>query len=251
MVSAQWTTNRHGTKYRYYRCSKKSGRCGQSYLQEKDLVLQLKARLQTISLPDSYTEWMLGQVRVWEREEIGVSQSESQNLSAKLKASEARMNKLVSTYLDGDIPKVVYLKQKDTLMRSSLTLQAEKKDLDHGRNKWVEPLREWILDTKQATFLASTDNFSEIARYVKKVGTNPTVRDKTACFSFSSPFQFVAQRQRFLSQSSSPAPTARSGFSLTSKEVSFCGERGIRTPETVARLHPFQGCAIDHSAISP
>tara|TARA_B110000116_G_C16674730_1_gene507871 strand:+ start:257 stop:373 length:117 start_codon:yes stop_codon:yes gene_type:complete len=29
------------------------------------------------------------------------------------------------------------------------------------------------------------------------------------------------------------------------------GETGIRTPEPVARLLPFQGSAIDHSAISP
>src|SRR3989344_3682189 len=31
----------------------------------------------------------------------------------------------------------------------------------------------------------------------------------------------------------------------------FCGEREIRTPETVSRLPPFQGGAFDHSAISP
>ena len=29
------------------------------------------------------------------------------------------------------------------------------------------------------------------------------------------------------------------------------GERGIRTPETVARLHAFQACAFSHSATSP
>ena len=29
------------------------------------------------------------------------------------------------------------------------------------------------------------------------------------------------------------------------------GETGIRTPEPVAQLLPFQGSAIDHSAISP
>src|SRR5277367_6845062 len=29
------------------------------------------------------------------------------------------------------------------------------------------------------------------------------------------------------------------------------GERGIRTPETVSRLHTFQACAFNHSATSP
>ena len=32
---------------------------------------------------------------------------------------------------------------------------------------------------------------------------------------------------------------------------SIGGETGIRTPEPVAQLLPFQGSAIDHSAISP
>ena len=30
-----------------------------------------------------------------------------------------------------------------------------------------------------------------------------------------------------------------------------CGEEGIRTPETVSRLHAFQACALSHSATSP
>ena len=31
----------------------------------------------------------------------------------------------------------------------------------------------------------------------------------------------------------------------------FGGESGIRTRETVSRLHAFQACAFDHSATSP
>jgi len=221
MISAQWTTNRHGTKYRYYRCSKKRGRCSQTYLQEKDLAGQISARLQTISLPDRYTSWMLDQVKQWEQEEKTEYGSEVQNLSNRIKANEARMDKLVSTYLDGDIPKAIYLTQKDKLMRASLTLKEEKKDFERGRNKWVEPLREWILYTKQADFLSSSDNFQEIASFVKKVGTNPTVRDKTARFSFSSPSQFVAKRHHILS--ALPRPV-RSRSDLTKQEVSICGD---------------------------
>ena len=40
-------------------------------------------------------------------------------------------------------------------------------------------------------------------------------------------------------------------LSLKSKFKSTGGETGIRTPEPVAQLLPFQGSAIDHSAISP
>src|SRR3989338_6196510 len=147
-----------GGRYRYYRCSKKRGHCSQAYLQETELTRQICARLQTISLCDRYTDWMLNKVKMWEREEVGASQSEVQNLSTQIKADEERMEKLVSVYLDGDIPKDIYLKRKDNIMRSLAALQAKMKDVENGRKNWVEPLREWVLDTKQADFLAKSDS---------------------------------------------------------------------------------------------
>ena len=233
MISAQWTTNRHGTRYRYYRCSKKRGRCSQSYVQEKDLVTKVQARLQTISLCDRYTNWMLEQVKEWEREEIGASQSEIQNVSAKIKVDEERMEKLLSAYLDGDVPKDVYLKRKDALMRSLATLKEEMKAFESGRNQWVEPLRNWILDTKQATFLSSSTDFHKIASFVKKVGTNPTVRNKSPHFSVSAPYDFVALRRGFLPAHSSAAPSARLTSVLSEQEVSICGGGGIRTHDAL------------------
>ena len=247
MITAQFAKGNGGV-YRYYRCSKKKGTCSQSYVQEKDLAEQLQTRLQTISLCDRYTDWMLDKVKVWEQEENSVSQSEIQNLSDKIKESEARLEKLVSAYLDGDIPKDIYLKQKDENMRATLSLKTKMKDFEKGRKNWVEPLRSWILDTKQANFLSSSDNFKEIASFVKKVGTNHAVRDKTVRLTEPVPSVFVAKRRAFLPL---PAPAARCPSSLSRAEVSFGGERGIRTLETVARLTVFKTAAFDHSAISP
>jgi len=67
MISAQWTTGKSGRRYRYYRCSKKRGSCSQPYVQESELAEKITARLQTISLPDRYTGWMLNKVDEWER----------------------------------------------------------------------------------------------------------------------------------------------------------------------------------------
>src|SRR3989338_3664388 len=113
MFSAQWATGKMGGRYRYYRCSKKRGRCGQPYIQEKELATQLRARLQSISLSSRYTDWMLAKVNEWESSEKSVSHSEVHQLSEAIKASEARLEKLVSVYLDGDIEKSIYLKKKD------------------------------------------------------------------------------------------------------------------------------------------
>src|SRR3989338_5509987 len=224
MISAQWATGKSGGRYRYYRCSKKRGHCSQAYLQESELTRQICARLQTISLCDRYTDWMLNKVKVWEREKIGASQSEVQNLSDGIKANEERMEKLLSAYLDGDVPKEVYLKRKDVLMRSHAALKEKMKDFERGRNNWVEPLREWILDTKQADFLSSSSDLYQIKSFVQKIGTNPLVRDKSAHFAAPVPSQFVAKRRALLP---TPAPSARASSHLSDSEVSFCGDGEI------------------------
>ena len=225
MFTAQFAKGNGGV-YRYYRCTKKKGVCSQGYVQEKDLVAQIQTRLQTISLCYRYTDYMLGEIDKWEQEETLVSHSDVQNLSDKLKASEERMEKLVSTYLDGDIPKEIYLKKKDESMRTTLAFKSQKKDFELRRNTWVEPLREWVMDSKQATFLSSSTDFHEIASFVQKIGTNHTVRDKTAHVSVPSPSQFVATRQGLLS---SVAPSARPSPLLSQAEVSFCASSRNRT----------------------
>ncbi len=220
MFTAQFAHGNGGT-YRYYRCTKKRGVCSQGYLREDILVFQLRERLQSISLCEKYADWMLAKINEWEREETAVSQSDVQNLSAKIKASEERMEKLVSAYLDGDIPKASYLTRKDDVMRSLAALKAKRKDFERGENQWVEPLREWVRDTKQAAFLSSSDNFAEIASFVQKIGTNHAVRDKTARFPAPAPSEFVASRRAFFP----PAPAAPlCGAALSEREVSICAQ---------------------------
>ncbi len=228
MISAQWATGKSGHRYRYYRCSKKRGLCGQSYVQEKNLAEQLKARLETFSLCSEYTDWMLAKVKEWEHSENTGLQSEFQNLSEGIKANDARLEKLVSTYLDDNVSKEIYLKKKDEIMRASLALKEKKKDFENGRNNWVEPLRKWILDTKQADFLSKSEDYHSIKAFVQKIGTNPEIRDKFARFSFSVPSDFVATRRNIMPpRSASVFPSVP----LSADEVSICGEGGIRTLE--------------------
>ena len=231
MFTAQFA-NGNGGLYRYYRCTKKRGTCSQSYVQEKDLVSQIQTRLQTISLCDAYTDWMLAEIDKWEREETRCSQSDVQNLANEIKASEARLEKLVSAYLDGDVPKEIYLKKKDEAMRAIIALKAKMKDFERGGNNWVEPLREWVLDTKQAAFLSSSADLKEIRSFVQKIGTNHTVRDKTAHFSVPPPSQFVAKVRKagsFPNGFPSRAPAARGHSALSAREVLFGGPGRIRT----------------------
>ncbi len=227
--TAQWATGRRGGKYRYYRCTKKKGTCSQKYVREDILAAQIREQLQTISLCDEMTDRMLRQVEAWEHEDIRSSQSSVLHLADSIKASDARLEKLVESYLDGDIPKELYVKKKDEIMRATLTLKEKLKDAKHSGNNWVEPLREWILDTKQANFLANSDDLQKQKEFVQKIGTNPFVRDKSARFGVPVPSEMVRAYGAKSDFGHPLLPSAKVVRMRELSDVSFCGDDGNRT----------------------
>ncbi|TSC62135.1 MAG: recombinase [Parcubacteria group bacterium Greene0416_14] len=193
-ITAQWAKG-HGGLYRYYRCTKKKGNCAQKYLREDLLVSQLKARLQSVALCDEWTKKMLAKVAEWEKEKVHSLQTFVQNLETKRTATQEKLDKLISAYIDGDIPKENYLKKKEELLKQKVSLASQKSDFGRTGKNWIEPLRSWILDIQKAKKLAQGDNFEDIKAFVQKVGTNHQLLDKSASFSFSAPWDYVALRK--------------------------------------------------------
>src|SRR3989339_321996 len=185
----------NGGTYRYYRCTRKKGNCAQKYLREDLLVSQLKARLQSVALCDEWTKKMLAKVAEWEKEKVHSSQTFVQNLETEQSEVSAKLNKLVSSYIDGDVPKESYLAKKEELMMRKLALTKQKEDFGRMGKNWIEPLRSWILDIQKAKKLSQCDNFEDIKAFVQKIGTNHQLLDKSASFSFSAPWDYVALRK--------------------------------------------------------
>ena len=192
MITAQYATNRFGTKYTYYRCTKKHGVCSQSYLQENAFATQLQTLLQTVSLPLSEIEKMETRILQWEKESISESGSVAQNLKSKLSETQEKLDKLVSIYLDGDIERSTYLEHKDILLRQKAGIEESLRDFGQQRKQWIEPLRSFVLSLKEATDLEKTDNQLEWKQFFQKIGSNPEIKDKTIHMHSGEIWDFVA-----------------------------------------------------------
>ena len=222
MITAQWATGKMGGRYRYYRCTKKKGKCSQGYLREDILVLQLKEQLQKITLPDEWTDYMLRKTDEWNREEKISSGSLLGQMKDNERETEQKLDELVSLYLDGDIPKENYLSKKNELLKQKVSLTQKMESARAEKKNWVEPLREWILDMKKATQLRTTDNFFEIRDYFKKIGTNSQLRDKSVSVSFCPPTEFVFKSKANSDLTPPRQIIARKRATHFPKRVSFC-----------------------------
>src|SRR3990167_7683856 len=230
MITAQWCTGKMGGRYRYYRCTKKKGKCGQRYLMEDALALQVKEQLQAVSLPEAWADYMLKKVEVFEHDEIHASGNRLGQIKEDFKKFEAKIDALFGFFLNHDIERDIYLTKKDALMRQKSSLQAKSSSARAERKNWVEPLRKWILDSKRAGFLATSENLHEMRDFLRSFGTNPALKDKTISISFCSPSEFARTRKAELISSSYIAPSPRPDFSLTSDQVSFCDPTDRKSP---------------------
>ena len=229
MITAQYATGKLGGRYRYYRCTKKKGQCGQGYLQEDALARQVQEQLQSVSLPEAWTDYLLKKLEGFEQVEKHASGHQLEQTKADLKILEAKLDALVDLYLNHDIERETYLKKKDDLMRLKLSLQAKSSSTRAERKNWVEPLRQWILDSKRAGFLARSTKYADIRDFVRSFGTNPALHNKTISISFCPPSIFTRTRLTNLALTPLSAPAARADFLLPDEEVSVCDPTGNRT----------------------
>ena len=213
-ITAQYAHG-NGGKYRYYRCTKKLGKCTQGYLREDLLAEQLKSRLQNVALCDEWAEKMLAKVEVWKKDNAQSSQSFAKNLDEKIKETETRLDKLVNAFLDGTIEKETYLVKKDELIKTKTDLDKRKSDFGQKGNNWIEPLRNWIKDAHHAEKLALSKDFYEIKIFVEKIGTNRQMLGRKVQFGLRPPFDLIPKYKGFGERS--PAPAGRSEHTISSK----------------------------------
>ena len=192
MITAQYSTNRFGTKYTYYRCTKKLGSCRQPYVAAASIENQVKSALQSVSLPLEEIEKMEAKLNEWEKESISSSGSVAQNLKSKLSETQEKLDKLMSVYLDNDIERSQYLERKDILLRQKASIEESLRNFGQQRKNWLQPLRSFVLSLREAADLAETDNYIAWRDFFRKIGSNPSLKDKTMHFHTGELWEFTA-----------------------------------------------------------
>ncbi len=193
-ISAQWSRGSGGL-YAYYRCTKKRGKCPESYLQTKDFTEQVKSKLKQLQLPE---EWC-SQVRAKLRKKHWQFEKERHvtmlALEKKIAAAELRIDKLIDTFLDEDIERSLYLKKEHNMLTRKLTLEQRLKKLKNSSGDYLRPLEDVIQTCKQAVDLIDSDDLEEIRGFLRRTTTNRKLSKRKVSFDFLEPYDQIAKGQ--------------------------------------------------------
>ena len=181
--------------HNYYRCTKKREMCSQKYVREELLTEQVKSFLQKVSLPSPDTEKVLRELDKDEQKAREDSRVFVQNLKSELVDIEVRLDKLLSAYLDEVITSEEYAAQKQKMLDQRVELKEKIHEIEDKGVSWLEPARAWVKSLNQADKLLSSGDKSEMTTFLKQIGSNHILIDKSFSFSPKKPFQILAERR--------------------------------------------------------
>jgi hypothetical protein len=195
-ITAQFVKGEGGL-YRYYRCTKKKEACSQGYLQEHQVAEQLLAELKKITLPESWYETGLEQIRKLAEEEKTGQRALIQNIGNEIIEVKRKLEKLVNSFLEGIIEKDSYLEEKEKLIIKKGRLEEQSKQFGDKGIVWLEPMSRWLEAARHAGEISESDNYKEIKMFVEKIGSNCLLQDKKIKIKWDEPFLILSKYNGF------------------------------------------------------
>ena len=217
-ITAQFAKGNGGT-YRYYRCTKRKVKCTQGYLREDIVINQLIDQLKFIALPKGWASEMHTQVSKWEKEDQQAIILFAQNLEGSIKETEGKLDKLVNSFLEGLIDKVVYLKKKEELINKKRSLADQKQSFGQKGLLWIEPLRNFIDTADRKGLLNSQSQMGDIRATLEKSGTSRVLRDKKIYFDFKQPYSDINKEKAFAGMGENNGVKNKTGKSANTADI--------------------------------
>lgn len=192
-ITAEEKINRHGSHYTYYHCTKRRRhmRCGQPYVELRELERQILEFIQGISISDKLHDWALGELDASQesnREDLAIRQ---QTLEKALQAASSSTQNLTDLRVRGMISDEEFLAKRTELKREEQRLRQNLIRLKN-RDGWFEPSRFLVSFSNRAVSWFKNGD-EEVKRLIlQSVGSYPMLKDRKVSIVLKKPFRSCA-----------------------------------------------------------
>ena len=179
--------------HNYLRCTKRKGPCSQKYVREEAMTAMIQEELRKVSLSDAVANWLIAEVEKEKSEDNDSSKTQIQKVTDDAVAVDAKLDKLMTAYLENALTLEEYQTAKNKLVSEKQVLKDKLASFGRVSTSRFEPVINFLNDCRQAGILATSDDSTKIRTFFQKVGSNPLVRDRALVFSPRAPFALVSQ----------------------------------------------------------
>jgi hypothetical protein len=178
--------------HNYLRCTKRVAPCTQKYVREEEIVVQVDRTIERVALESAIADKMIHQLEK-DREAMARGQEATiSRLKADTTTCEKQTDLLLDLRLNEQISETEYVSKKHALVNRKAELRGKLEAFEHNRANRFEPAIRFVLVAKDATILLAEGNSERKRDFLKKIGSNFQVADKSLAVEFKNPWNLLA-----------------------------------------------------------
>jgi hypothetical protein len=179
-VTAEVHTKRNGTRYEYYRCTKKRRdfRCPEGYVESNALESQFIEFLEAYTLPGDVQRWAIQKCKeraaLYEKDDVKFSDA----LREKLGNIQRELSTATDLRIKGVLDDADFLPRRESLRSEITRLEQELAGRQSGKQNWLEPLNAVISLSSLAVFWFHNGSIAQKRMILTTLGSNFSLTDK-------------------------------------------------------------------------
>jgi site-specific DNA recombinase len=192
-ITAEQHVNRYGSRYTYYRCTKKrlDYRCRQPYVSELELEEQLTVFLAQLTLPAKHHEWVVARLAKAEAQRHAESDAADESLRRALAGSAQHLDTLTNLRIRDLLTDAEFVAKRQELEREQLRLR---QSLEHvsSEHEGATSARTLLSFNHHAASWFQQGDPATRRLILEIVGSNLTLTDKKLRIDAKKPFRRMA-----------------------------------------------------------
>ena len=199
--------------YTYYRCTRKSKTviCREPHIRAEALDKQVSALLQSYAMPTPWADKLRELIHEDEAKEKTEYSTITKALQADIAQLSEKLQRLLDSYLDGDVERELYQAKRAEILGKKKLLQEQIEQTALGVSTWVEPMKAWIETAVSICRIAKSDDLSAKKSLCLEIfGSNLKMRQKEVVIN-DDQFLTSPQKNRWQALRAASEKAARMG----------------------------------------
>jgi len=175
----------------YYRCTKKNRHCTQKFLREEALLSQIQEALKKVYIDNTTKDKIINRLESYHSKESKASSSLSGQLTEKMKEIDEKIERLIDLYISQDISDEEYQNLKAKLLNEKQAIKERLGQIEKVSGGWLEQAKDFITSCGAIGSVAWQENPPPLRDFLKTVGSNFILKDRSLSFIYSKPYEVV------------------------------------------------------------
>jgi len=195
LVTAEHKTNRYGSRYIYYHCTKRllGKQCQQKCIREEELERQMRQIIGDLSIHDEFRDYALTRLQILHKRESGSRRQLSANVDTAIAAVQKRLDNLLDLRLRDLLDDVEYNNQKRILLDEMTGLKENRANLERRQFHWFELSENAFLFANMAKLWFDQGDQQRKREIIACIGSNFTLKDKILRIEAKKPFLVIKE----------------------------------------------------------